>query len=97
MPIWRTKIEYYGLFESDLLTAICSKISKSVNIMFQLKPSLSKPSLINRYYSLYLTYGCVFWRNYGGPLSLVIKLQNKALGIIDDVPLMDPSISIMHA
>ena len=57
--------------------------------MFQLKP-LSKPSLINMYYSLYLIYGCVFLGNYGGPLSLVIKLQNNALGIIDDVPLMEP-------
>ena len=31
----------------------------------------------------------LFGGNYGGPLSLVIKLQNKALWIIDDVPLME--------
>ena len=58
--------------------------------MIKLKPCLSNPSLFNRYYSLYLIYDCVFWGNYGGPLSPVIKLQNKALGIIDDVPLMEP-------
>lgn len=72
-----------------ILTVICNKISKSLKILFQLKPSLCKPSLSNRY-SLYLIYSCVFWGNYGGPLSLVIKLQNNALGIIDDVRLMEP-------
>lgn len=58
--------------------------------MIKLKPCLSNPSLFNRYYSLYLTYGCVFCGNYGVLLSPVIKLQNKALGIVDDVPLMEP-------
>ena len=45
------------------------------------------------YYSLiypYLTYACTLWgNNYNAPLSQVKKLQNKAVRVINDVPLME--------
>ena len=55
------------------------------------------PSLSNRltriYYSLvyaYLIYGCLLWgNNYDNPLSQLIRLQNKAVRIMNDVPLRD--------
>ena len=32
-------------------------------------------------------YGCLLWgNNYDAPLSKVVKLQNKAVRIINDVP-----------
>ena len=52
-------------------------------------------SLVSVYYSLiypylYYIYGCLFWgSNYDAPLSKVVKLQNKAVRIINDVPLME--------
>ena len=50
-------------------------------------------SLVSVYYSLiypYLYYGCLLWgNNYDAPLSKVVKLQNKAVRIINDVPLME--------
>ena len=49
---------------------------------------------ISVYYSLiypFLNYGCILWgNNYDAPLSKVVKLQNKAIRIINDVPLMEP-------
>ncbi|CAH3160985.1 unnamed protein product, partial [Porites evermanni] len=45
------------------------------------------------YYSLiypYLTYACTLWgNNYNAPLSQIVKLQNKAVRVINDVPLME--------
>ena len=39
----------------------------------------------------YLYYGCLLWgNNYDAPLSKVVKLQNKAVRIINDVPFMEP-------
>ena len=44
------------------------------------------------YYSLiypYFTYSCTPWgNNYNAPLSQIVKLQNKAVRVINDVPLM---------
>ena len=72
---------------------ITSKISKSVNIIAKLKPHVTSQSLISIYYALkypYLTYGCVMWgNNYEAPLSQLVRLQNKAVRIINDVPLCD--------
>ena len=53
-----------------------------------------KPAtLISVYYSLiypYLTYACTLWgNNYNAPLSQIVKLQNKAVRVINDVPLME--------
>ena len=80
---WNNHIDY-----------ICSKISKNVNIMTRLKRYLTSKSLASVYYSLiypYLYYGCPLWgNNYESPLSKVVKLQNKAAHIINDVPLMEP-------
>jgi len=45
------------------------------------------------YYSLiypYLTYGCTLWgNNYNTPLSQIVKLQNKAVRVLNDVALME--------
>ena len=51
--------------------------------------------LVYNYYSLiypYLTYACILWGNnymYNAPLSQIVKLQNKAVRNISDVPLME--------
>lgn len=46
------------------------------------------------YYSLIylqLTCGCALWgNNYDAPLSKVVKLRNKVVCIINNVPLMEP-------
>ena len=72
---------------------ISSKISKSVNIIAKLKPHVTSQSLISIYYALvhsYLTYGCVLWGNsYEAPLSQLVRLQNKAVRIVNNVPLRD--------
>ena len=48
---------------------------------------------ISVYYSLiypYLTYACTLWgNNYNTPLSQIVKLQNKVVRVINDVPLME--------
>ena len=63
------------------------------------KLSLAELSSLSVYYSLiypYLYYGCVLWENnYDAPLPKVIKLQNKAVRIINDVPPME-SITPHH-
>ena len=50
-------------------------------------------SISDKYYALvypYLTYGCVLWgNNYEGPLSQLVRLQNKVVRIKNDVPLRD--------
>ena len=47
--------------------------------------------LIMVYYSLvysHLIYGCSLWgNNYDSPLSQLIRLQNKAVRIMNDTPL----------
>jgi len=41
-------------------------------------------------YIPYLTYGCVLWsNNYEAPLSELLRLQNKAIRIINNVSLHD--------
>ena len=72
----------------------CDKISKNVNIMVKLKRHVSKATLVSLYYSLiypYLTCACTLWgNNYNAPVSQIVKLQNKAVRGINDVPLMEP-------
>ena len=50
-------------------------------------------TLVSVYYSIiypYLTYACTFWgNNYNAPLSQIVKLQNKVVHVINDVPLME--------
>lgn len=42
-------------------------------------------------YILIFTYACTLWgNNYNAPLSQIVKLQNKAVRVINDVPLMEP-------
>ena len=67
-----------------------------VNDFSRLTPYLTSKSLVSVYYSLiypYLYYGCLLWgNNYGAPLLKVVKLQNKTVRIINDVPFMKPII-----
>ena len=55
---------------------------------------LTSKSLVSVYSSLlyhYLYYGCLLCgNNYDVPLSKVVKLQNKSVRIINDVPFMKP-------
>ena len=61
--------------------------------MVKLKHYVSKATLISVYYSLiypYLTYACTLWgNNYNAPLSHIVKLQNKAVRVINDVTPME--------
>ena len=54
---------------------------------------MTSQSLISIYYALvypYLTYGCILWgNNYEAPLSQLVRLQNKVVRIINNVPLCD--------
>ena len=62
--------------------------------MTKVKRYLGKHCLISIHYSLvysYLIYGCLLWgNNYDSPLSQLIRLQNKAVRIMNDAPLRDP-------
>ena len=55
---------------------------------------LTSKSLVSVYSSLlyhYLYYGCLLCgNNYDAPLSKVVKLQNKSVRIIKDIPFMKP-------
>ena len=76
---------------------ISSKISKSLNIIAKLKRHVSVQSLVSVYYALdhpYLTYECILLGNkYEAPLSQLVKLQNEAIRIINNVPIRDHVIS----
>ena len=92
-------VKYLGVFIDchltwhDHIDYICGKISKNINIMVNLKYYVSKATLISVYYSFiypYLTYACTLWgNNYNAPLSQIVKLQNKAVRVINDVPLLE--------
>ena len=68
-------------------------MSKNINIMTKIKRILGNHCFINIYYTLvypYLIYGCFLWGNtYDSPLSQLIRLQNKVVRIMNDVPLRD--------
>ena len=56
--------------------------------MVKIKRYVSKATLISLKYSL--VYPCTLWGNkYNVLLSQIVKLQNKTVRIINDVPLMD--------
>ena len=61
--------------------------------MTKIKSYLGNQCLTSIYYSLvypYLIYGCLLWRNsYDNLLSPLIRLQNNAVRIMIDVPLLD--------
>ena len=61
--------------------------------MIKVKKLVSKVTIINMYYSFiypYLTYGSILWgNNYYSPIYDVVKRQNKAIRVINDVPIMD--------
>ena len=69
--------------------------------MPKVKKLVSKVTIINMYYSFiycYLTYRSILWGdNYSSPIYGEVKLQNKAIRVINDVPIMDnitPTMSI---
>jgi len=73
---------------------INSKISKSINIIAKSKRHVPNKSSTSIYYALtypYLNYGCILWgNNYeAANISQVVKLQNKAVRIINKVPLRE--------
>ena len=61
--------------------------------MTKIKSYLGNQCLTSICYSLvypYLIYGCLLWgNNYDNPLSQLIRLQNKAVRVMNDVPLRD--------
>ena len=61
--------------------------------MTKVKKLVSKVTIINMYFSFiypYLTYGSILWcNNYYSPIYDVVKLQNKAIRVINDVPIME--------
>ena len=69
---------------------ICTKISKSIGILYSLRQYLSKPALISMYYSLiypYLIYCNLAWGNtYQSHLNPLYVLQKKAIRIVNNVP-----------
>ena len=79
---WHDHIEY-----------IAGKISKNINILIKVKSFLKCCSLISLYYALvypYLISGSILWgNNYEAPLASIVRLQNKVIRIINDVPLRD--------
>ncbi len=77
----------------DHIHYISNRFSKSVNMIAKRKPPVTSQSLRSIYYTFVypcLTYGCVLWgNNYEAPLSKLVRLQNKAIRIINNVPLRD--------
>ena len=67
--------------------------------MTNVKKYLSKETLINRYDSFiypYITYGSLLWGiNFYSPIYDVVKLQNKAIRVINDVLIMD-NITLLY-
>ena len=92
-------VRYLGLVTDcflsrhDHIDHISSKINKSVNFIAKLKRHVTTQSLISIYYALlypYLNYGCILWgNNYEAPVSQLVKLQNQAVRVINNVPLRD--------
>ena len=92
-------VKYLGVYIDchltwhDHIDYICGKISKNINIMVNLKHYVSKGTLVSVCYSLiypYLTYACTLsGNNYSAPLFQIVKLQNKVVRDINDVPLME--------
>ncbi|CAH3125699.1 unnamed protein product, partial [Porites lobata] len=82
--------ESYNLYPP--LTVANVHLEKSFCVKY-LAHYVSKATLINVYYSLiysYLTYACTLWgNNYNAPLSQIVKLQNKAVRVINDVPSLE--------
>ena len=74
---------------------ISSKISKSIGIIFKLAPFLPTRTLINLYYSLiypYFIYCNLVWGGtYSTHLDPLLKLQKKALRIINKKPFLHPT------
>ena len=71
---------------------ICSKISKSIGIIFKLQSYLPVKSLINLYYTLvypHLTYCTTIWGNTTtNHLNPLVTLQKRAIRIINKKPFL---------
>ena len=72
----------------DHIDHISSKISKSVNIIAKLKRHLTTQSLVSIYYALVRLHsvGVIYFE---APVSQLVKLQNKVVRDIKNVPLRD--------
>ena len=78
---------------ADHIDYLEEKLSKNINILIKCKRYLSQKCLLNLYYALiypYLSYGCMIWgNNYRSPQSPLIRLQNKFIRVICDVPWLE--------
>ena len=77
------------LTRHDHIDYICGKISKNVNIIVKLKHYVSKATLIGVYYSLIYPYLPYAFGSLAKSLSSsiqIVKLQNEAVRVINDVP-----------
>ena len=75
------------------------KIARSVGILNKLKHYLNKPSLKKLYHSLissHINYGLLVWGStYPSYLTKLIKLQNKAIRIVNKSHWLD-SVSLIY-
>ena len=75
---------------SDHINNICSKVSKSIGVMYKLKHVVTASTLKSLYYALifpYLNYCVVVWgAAYDSHLEPLVLLQKKAVRIINKAP-----------
>ena len=75
---------------SDHINNICSKVSKSIGVMYKLKHVVRASTLKSLYYALifpYLNYCVVIWgAAYDNHLEPLFLLQKKAIRIINKAP-----------
>ena len=93
------KSKFLGIIIDDKLTWIhhidhvCKKISKSIGILYKLRPFLNTKYLINMYYCFvypYLQYCNEVWGNaYAFHLNRLKVLQNRVIRIIGKVDKLD--------
>ena len=91
---WKTRVEFVNSHWSVsirlLLVGLFVGLSDDHTIRTTDTPGF-KPFtlLISVYYSLiypYLNYTCTLWgNNYNAPLSQIVKLQNKAVRVINEI------------
>ena len=98
------QVKYLGVvveenlkFETHIAN-ISSTISRNIGVMGRAKPFLSSRELLLLYNSLvlpYLNYCAVVWgTNYPSRLEKLIKLQKRAIRIIDHKPFLFPTSNL---
>ena len=71
---------------NDHINLVCTKVARSIGIMFKLKPFVPLSVLKNYYYAMiypYLIYGNLIWGGtYASHLEPLYLLQKRAIRII---------------